>query len=103
MKCKASEMWYPDLQIRQGNLLLLLVLLLCTRGSTASREKISDGKEEILEFSLLPELQKVMSLAQMHAYLFAWYLFQITYLQLSIGRHPEGPAMRAADKAIAAD
>lgn len=72
------------------------------RGSTAGREKISDGKEEILEFSLLPELQKVMNLPQMLAYLFAWYLFQITYLQLSIGRLAEGPAMGAADKAITA-
>lgn len=35
---------------------------LAPRGSTASKEKISDGKEEILEFYLLPELQKVVSL-----------------------------------------
>lgn len=51
---------------------------------------------------MLPELQKATSLPQIHAYLFAWYLFQVTYLQLSIRRLAEGPAMGAADKDIAA-
>lgn len=69
------------------------------RGSSASGEKISDGQ---VKFSLLPELQKATSLPQIHANLFAWYLFQVTYLQLSIRRLSEGPAMGAADKDIAA-
>lgn len=54
-----------------------------------------------------PELQKVISLHQIHIYLFAGNLLQVRYLQLSrksscIKRLAEGPATGASDKDVVA-